>query len=239
MRPTGQNGTVHGVTHFYVHTGNGVTTLPTLTVTNALTGGNGTWKLYHELDNLSAIPTSTPIAGGTITAGVSNSTIAPTVTTADYCYHLVYDDSAATNSSTFSWPAGSKVVIAATPKEPLPSLTISNNGTTVGKRYFYVPKGTTNIRITASKIENGSIDFFTATGTSPVKTQIASNSSVIIDIPVPTNADGKIWTMRNSSAAVATKITNLVFQNTPGYLAVDADQLLIPQWMSIEAQGLY
>ncbi|MEO6848547.1 MAG: hypothetical protein ABI443_12590, partial [Chthoniobacterales bacterium] len=104
------------------------------------------------------------------------------------------------------------------------------NYTYTNVRYFFVPKGTKTVDMKASAINI--CNFYNAAGTLK-RAQATDNNNPKISIPVG-NDDGQVWSVTGFKAQNVAFLT----PGIPGF-SLNADQLLVPQWVYWQIQGAW
>ena len=205
---------MRGKVYFYLRTRTDGT-LPPLNLSNgwSYTDPNhiARWTLYTE-------DGSTQLQTGTIPPDQVTHIVNFTTPSESGTYMVLYDDTYNTvkNSSKMSWTAGDGVVIAAQEgKAPL------FNGRAT-RLYFFVPKGAATVAFTASS----ALDFrvYAANGTQ-VLYHPGGVSNPSFSIPVGAGQDNQCWYMTSVTA------TSLRFTNVPGYVSLNANEMLVPHWV--------
>jgi len=126
---------------------------------------------------------------------------------------------------TLTLPEGVSAVLCLEPGEPM------NHSGNFGRRYFYVPKGTTEIRFT---VESGHLEYsMEVLDPDGTVMQVIDQNQPAKPIPVEAGTDGQVWSFNSKAFAP----TFLSFENIPNYLAVSPDALLLPKDL-VEKDGL-
>lgn len=102
---------------------------------------------------------------------------------------------------------------------------------TLGRRYFYVPVGTEEIRYAAKA---GHLEYtMNVVDPDGIVVQVVDQDNPAQPIQVNSGADGKVWSFHARSFAPI----RLSFENIPNFLAIAPDALLLPKSV-VEKDGL-
>ncbi len=92
--------------------------------------------------------------------------------------------------------------------------------------YFYVPQGTDEVVLAGTLMEERHA-FFDGAG-QPLSADAIEETQGYTVVPVPPGQDGQVWSLETTAIRI-----DLSFVNTPGYVALSPDELLLP----VELEG--